>query len=254
MERFARLLDSLSLTPQRNAKLALLVEYFKERPDPERGLALAAITGGLKFTGAKSGAIRAIAAERVDPVLFEMSYDYVGDLAETTALIWPRRHGANRTPDLSEVVETLSDTTRAEAPKLIEGWLDALDADGRWALLKLVTGALRVGVSARLAKTALAKFGGKDVTAFRLSAEWTPTADLFFRLAYDNTEDESNPRHGSRVLPGAAPGSAVLDDIYDTNAGLTGENVTNTEGVSLTGEWNINEAWTFKSITAYREG
>jgi DNA ligase-1 len=164
MERFARLLDALSLTPQRNAKLRILVAHFRETPDPERGLALAAITGSLEFRGAKAGAIRAIAAERVDPVLFEMSYDYVGDLAETTALIWPTRHGANRAPDLAEVIEALSGATRAEAPKLIEAWLDALDANGRWALLKLVTGGLRVGVSGRLAKTALAQFGEVDVT------------------------------------------------------------------------------------------
>ncbi|MEQ8405537.1 MAG: cisplatin damage response ATP-dependent DNA ligase [Oceanicaulis sp.] len=181
MERFARLLDGLSLTPQRNAKLRLLVDHFRETPDPERGLALAAITGSLEFRGAKAGAIRAIAAERVDPVLFEMSYDYVGDLAETTALIWPARHGANRTPDLSEVIATLSDATRAEAPQLIEGWLDALDANGRWALLKLVTGGLRVGVSARMAKTALAKFGGVDVT--EIEELWhglaAPYEDLF---------------------------------------------------------------------------
>ena len=181
MERFARLLDSLSLTPQRNAKIRILVDHFRQTPDPERGLALAAITGGLEFRGAKAGAIRAIAAERVDPVLFEMSYDYVGDLAETTALIWPQRHGANRTPDLSEVIETLSDATRAEAPTLIEGWLDALDANGRWALLKLVTGGLRVGVSARLAKTALAQFGDVDVT--EIEELWhglhPPYEDLF---------------------------------------------------------------------------
>ena len=164
MERFAALLDRLSLTPQRNAKLTLLAEHFSAEPDPERGLALAAITGGLDFKGAKAGTIRQLASERVDPVLFELSYDYVGDLAETTALIWPARHGANRAPDLSEVVEGLRDATRAQAPALIEGWLDALDATGRWALLKLVTGGLRIGVSARLAKTALAKFGNVDVT------------------------------------------------------------------------------------------
>ena len=164
MERFAALLDRLSLTPQRNAKLTLLAEHFRTTPDPERGLALAAITGGLDFKGAKAGTIRQLAAARVDPVLFELSYDYVGDLAETTALIWPARHGANRAPDLSEVVDGLREATRAEAPALIESWLDALDATGRWALLKLVTGGLRIGVSARLAKTALAKVGDVDVT------------------------------------------------------------------------------------------
>ena len=181
MERFAALLDRLSLTPQRNAKLTLLSEHFRTVPDPERGLALAAITGGLDFKGAKAGAIRQLASARVDPVLFELSYDYVGDLAETTALIWPARHGANRAPDLSEVVEGLREATRAEAPALIEGWLDALDATGRWALLKLVTGGLRIGVSARLAKTALAKFGDVDVT--EIEELWhgleAPYEDLF---------------------------------------------------------------------------
>lgn len=94
----------------------------------------------------------------------------------------------------------------------------------------------------------------KDVTAFRLSAEWTPTDDLFFRLAYDRVEDDSNPRHGSRILPGALPGSTPLDDIYDTRAGLVGENSVSTEGLSLTAEWNFSDTLTFKSITAYREG
>jgi len=163
MQRFAALLDRLSQTPQRNGKLRLLVEHFRTTADPERGLALAALTGALSFKGAKAGAIRALAVTRVDPVLFELSYDYVGDLAETTALIWPSRHGANRTPDLQEVIEGLQQTTRADAPALIENWLDSLDATGRWALLKLVTGGLRVGVSARLAKTALAQFGDVDV-------------------------------------------------------------------------------------------
>ncbi|XBQ15909.1 MAG: TonB-dependent receptor [Oceanicaulis sp.] len=94
----------------------------------------------------------------------------------------------------------------------------------------------------------------KDVTAYRLSAEWEPSDALFFRLAYDRVEDDSNPRHGHRLLPGTAPGTAVLDDIYDTRAGLTGEQSVSTEGLSLTGEWAINDQLTFKSITAAREG
>jgi DNA ligase-1 len=181
MERFAALLDRLSLTPQRNAKLTLLAEHFRTVPDPERGLALAAITGALDFKGAKAGAIRKLAASRVDPVLFELSYDYVGDLAETTALIWPARHGANTGPDLSAVVEGLRGASRAEAPALIERWLDSLDATGRWALLKLVTGGLRIGVSSRLAKTALAQFGKVELT--EIEELWhglePPYEDLF---------------------------------------------------------------------------
>jgi DNA ligase 1 len=163
MEHFARLLDQMAFTPQRNAKLRALEVYFGQTADPERGLALAALTGALAFRGAKAGVIRALAAQRTDPVLFALSYDYVGDLAETVALIWPVRPGANRAPDLAEVIETLQTITRAQAPAQIEAWLDALDATGRWALLKLVTGGLRVGVSARLAKTALAQYGGVPV-------------------------------------------------------------------------------------------
>ena len=164
MERFATLLDRLSYTPQRNGKLRLLADHFRTTPDPDRGYALAALTGALDFKTAKAAAIRSLVSQRVDPVLFELSYDYVGDLAETAALIWPQKHGANRPPDLVEVIDGLSTVTRAGAPALIESWLDALDAQSRWALLKLVTGGLRVGVSARLAKTALAQFGDVDIT------------------------------------------------------------------------------------------
>ena len=64
----------------------------------------------------------------MDPQLFWWSYDYVGDLAETVALVWPARPGANREPELSEVVDALRGATRAEVPALIEGWLDALRA------------------------------------------------------------------------------------------------------------------------------
>jgi hypothetical protein len=90
MDRFAALLDRLSVTPSRNGKLRLLVAHFTNTPDPDRGLALAALTGSLSFRHAKPATIRELAASRVDPALFALSYDYVGDLAETAALIWPR--------------------------------------------------------------------------------------------------------------------------------------------------------------------
>ncbi|GHD60722.1 ATP-dependent DNA ligase [Thalassobaculum fulvum] len=164
MTPFAQLLDRLIYTPSRNTKLALIVDYFRHAPDPDRGWALAALTGALSFPGVKAGAIRELAMRRVDPVLFGWSYDYVGDLAETTALIWPERRSNRAWPTLSEVVERLRTTARSDAPDVIEEWLDPLDATGRWALLKLITGGLRVGVSARLAKVALAEYGGVDPT------------------------------------------------------------------------------------------
>lgn len=158
MRRFAELLDRLSLTASRKAKLVLLRDYLRATPDPDRGWALAALTGDLAFSAAKPAMIRKAAEARLDPVLFGWSYDYVGDLAETVALIWPSDpdHRPNREPSLGEVVDALQGAGRQEAPRLIEGWLNALEPKGRWALLKLVTGGLRVGVSARLARTATA--------------------------------------------------------------------------------------------------
>ena len=166
MRAFAELLDRLSLTGSRNAKLVLVRDYLKATPDPDRGWALAALTGDLTFNAAKPAMIRTAVEARVDGVLFGWSYDYVGDLAETVALIWPRdpHHRANREPELGEVIDALTHATRPQVRPLIEGWLDALEPKGRWALLKLVTGGLRVGLSAQLAKTAVAMMRPEAVT------------------------------------------------------------------------------------------
>src|ERR1700687_1941129 len=234
MNRFAELLDRLAYEPGRNNKLRLLTSYFRETEDPDRGYALAALTGALSFKHAKPGLIRDLIAARTDPVLFALSYDYVGDLSETVALMWPKtpnrevsllghpspqpspargegagqnpgrpprkkskaaatttpsvpsplagegqgggyrehrahdggppRHLHNNPPPptLAEVVTTLRTLGKTELPRQLTRWLDELDETGRWALLKLVTGAMRIGISARLAKTAAAELGGKD--------------------------------------------------------------------------------------------
>jgi DNA ligase-1 len=164
VNRFSALLDALLFTPARNGKLRLMREYFATEPDPERGWALAALTGELVFDEAKPSQVRALAAARVDPELLGWSYDFVGDLAETVSLIWPAAPGgAGRVPSLSEIVGQLKGARRGEVPRLLEPWLDALDPTGRWALLKLVTRELRIGVSARLAKTALAEWSGIEL-------------------------------------------------------------------------------------------
>jgi DNA ligase-1 len=246
MNRFAELLDRLAYEPGRNNKLRLLTNYFRATEDPDRGYALAALTGALSFKHAKPSLIRDLIADRTDPVLFALSYDYVGDLSETVALMWPKavQHGeaslrgypspqpsptrgegaAQRSeqsrleqsmtdrptkasesklskadaaalsvpsplvgegqgegyrghnaheqanaghnnpppPTLTEVVTTLRMLGKTELPKQLSRWLDELDETGRWALLKLVTGAMRIGISARLAKTAAAALGDKD--------------------------------------------------------------------------------------------
>src|SRR6201986_2872548 len=166
MNRFAELLDRLAYEPGRNNKLRLLTNYLRAVEDPDRGYALAALTGALSFKHAKPGLIRDLIADRTDPVLFALSYDYVGDLSETVALMWPKAalplHNNPPPPTLTEVVATLRTLGKTELPKQLSRWLDDLDEIGRWALLKLVTGAMRIGISARLAKTAAAALGGKE--------------------------------------------------------------------------------------------
>ena len=85
---FAELLDGLSFAGGRNAKLKLMADWLRATPDPDRGWGLAALTGGLDLPGVKPALIRALIEDRVDPVLFRLSYDYVGDLAETVSLLW----------------------------------------------------------------------------------------------------------------------------------------------------------------------
>jgi len=169
MRDFSQLLDAIVYTRSRSAKLKLIGDYLKRTPDPDRGYALAALTGELDLPAVKPATIRAIAEERVDPVLLNMSRDYVGDMAETVSLLWPKPEGAGDLDDgtlrLASVVERLASLGRAEAPAALAQMLDHLDASGRFALLKLATGALRIGISARLAKVALADAFGLDVDA-----------------------------------------------------------------------------------------
>ncbi len=192
MHAFAHLLDRLSLTGSRNAKLRLVRDYLAAAPDPERGLALAALTGALSFDAAKPAMIRKAVEARMDPVLFGWSYNYVGDLAEATALAWPPNpdhlgHGRNASPPtLPEVVEALRGAHRSDTPRLLEGWLDALAPRERWALLKLITRELRVGLSARLAKQAVADLAeryGHAVEVGEVEEVWhalsPPYAELF---------------------------------------------------------------------------
>ncbi|MCG8442943.1 MAG: cisplatin damage response ATP-dependent DNA ligase, partial [Caulobacterales bacterium] len=230
MNRFAALLERLVLTPARSGKLRLMRDHFARVPDPDRGWALAAITGDLTFTSAKPAMLRTLITERMDPILFELSYDYVGDLAETISLAWPQQPGANRAPTLGEVVDTLNAASRAEAPGHIARWLDALDAAGRWALLKLVTRGLRIGVSARLAKQAAADFGERPVS--EVEELWhalePPYADFFAWLAGAAPKPSSdvpapfrpvmlaNPliEKAKRGDPDAVDAAAVTPDVF----------------------------------------
>jgi DNA ligase-1 len=217
MNAFAQLLDRLAYEPSRNNKLRLIADYFRSTPDPERGFALAALTGALSFQHAKPGMIRTLIAERTDPVLFELSYDYVGDLSETIALMWPAdpAQRPNPTPSLSEVVETLATLGKSQLPAQLARWLDTLDETGRWALLKLVTGGLRIGVSARLAKTAAASLGDKETDEIEIL--WPglqpPYLDLFAWL--EGRSDKPITRDPAPFRP-AMLAHAIEEADFDT--------------------------------------
>lgn len=170
MRAFSQLLDDLVYTRSRNTKLKLIGDYLKETPDPDRGYGLAALTGTLDIPHVKPAAVRGLVEERIDPVLFYMSRDYVGDTAETVSLLWPKRTGEppevdDATIRISDAIDRLRGAGKTSAPQVLASMLDHLDASGRYALLKLALGELRVGINARLAKQALADAFGLEVDA-----------------------------------------------------------------------------------------
>ena len=186
MRAFSQLLDDLVYTRSRNTKLKLIGDYLKETPDPDRGYGLAALTGTLDIPHVKPAAIRGLVEERIDPTLFYMSRDYVGDTAETVSLLWPKRidqppNVDDATISISDAIERLRSASKMDAPRVLAAMLDHLDTSGRFALLKLALGELRVGINARLAKQALAQAFGLEVEA--VEEVWhglkPPFAELF---------------------------------------------------------------------------
>lgn len=197
MKAFARLLERLAFTQSRNAKLLILRHYLERTPDPDRGWALAALTGTLELRNVTPGLLRKLAGERVDEVLFALSYDFVGDLAETIALIWPDTPVDGREVPLSEAVDLLTRTGRSLAPSAIATMLDRLSAPERLAFLKLATGNMRVGLSARLARVALAQMGARAVAVEEIEEIWhglrPPYEALFAWLEGGPRPDTSAP-------------------------------------------------------------
>ncbi|GAA4647648.1 cisplatin damage response ATP-dependent DNA ligase [Pontixanthobacter gangjinensis] len=199
MQKFAALIDALVYTRSRNEKLRLIAEYLRVTPDPDRGWALAALTDGLDFKAVKSTAIRNIMKDRVDPELWALSRDFVGDTAECASLLWPDPiEGTGPPPSVAEAVAFLEGLTRAtvltELPKL----MDRLDSSGRYALLKLATGAMRIGISARLGKVAFAQAFG--VIIDEVEEYWHALAPPYEQLFAWAADGEDPPEIGNLPL------------------------------------------------------
>jgi ATP-dependent DNA ligase len=178
MNRLAELIDRLATLRDDEAKAIFVADHLAATAEADRGPTIDLLLGRLKPRTVRLALIRGLADARVDSVLFELARDYTGDLAETIALVWPPRRGANKDPSLAEVIEGFSTLGRSELPKRLEAWLDAADANGRWALIKLATGTLRADVTAAAIGVACTQMG---ITLSDRSADaGRPTQDEMF--------------------------------------------------------------------------
>lgn len=193
MQRFAQLLNTLYFTYSHLDKMTLIHQYFKTTPDPERGYALAVMADNLEFPTFKRAMIRELVQEQIDPFLFGLSYDYVGDISDTIALIWPEPETYSQLPLLSELITTFNSLSPSEIKEYLYELLNKGNAIERWALLKLGTGSLRIGVSARFLKNVLAKYGQVDVQ--EVEQIWhsmqAPYEDLFKWLEHKSDKPSS---------------------------------------------------------------
>ncbi len=161
MKKFSSLLDNLILTPSRKNKINLLKDYFSEL-DRDKAYALSILSDQLSFQFVKASKLRKLVYEKVDKNLFNFSYDYVGDLAETISLIWPKSN-KKMTQSLSLLIEKIQKLKKNEVNTEFSKILDQLSHNERWTLIKICTGGLRIGVSERLVKTAIAEQYNKSL-------------------------------------------------------------------------------------------
>jgi len=165
MLNFFFLLNQLYFTHATNEKINLLLDYLKNAPDPDRGYAIALITGQLEFEVFKKSLIKNLIMGKVDQHLFASCYDYVGELAETVALLWPPGSSAfsfDKNVALSEVITILQQMNKHDLKNYLINMLNSLTSEQRWAFIKLCTHNLRIGVSERLMKKTLALYGNKS--------------------------------------------------------------------------------------------
>ncbi|QGX63440.1 cisplatin damage response ATP-dependent DNA ligase [Alteromonas mediterranea] len=163
MEAFSNLLEQLYYTAGTKAKAKLIADYIANTPDPDRGWAIAAMAGTLRFDFFKRNTVKKLITEHTDPALFAMSYDYVGEVSETVAHLWPHSEPTYSLPSLTEVVETFASVSKQKVSDTLAKYLTIMTPAQRWALLKLGTRGLRIGVSARSIKQILADYGNKDI-------------------------------------------------------------------------------------------
>jgi DNA ligase-1 len=167
MKRFARLFAELDESTSTEAKVEAMARYFGEAGARDAAWAVYFLAGGKPRQVVRTRELRAfaLAASGLPQWLFEESYQAVGDLAETIALLLPPPRGETAL-GLADWVETRLLPLRGRAPEevlaALRGHADELDATGRFLLVKLIGGGFRVGVSRLLVTRALARVAGVD--------------------------------------------------------------------------------------------
>ena len=202
MRDFARLYAELDETTRTGEKVEALTRYFGQAPPADAAWAVYFLIGRKPKQVVPSKKIREWAAAEagVPDWLFQESYDAVGDVAETVALLLPPSERSTDLP-LAEWVERRLLPLRgadeeAQRAAMLDAWR-AMDRPQRFVWNKLISGGFRVGVSQQLVTRALGKAGGVDpaVVAHRLMGDWEPTPGFIARLlAADATDaDHSRP-------------------------------------------------------------
>jgi len=167
MEAFARLYAELDATTSTHAKLAALDAYFRGADAADAAWAAYFLAGGRPRQLVPARVLRdvAVAAAGLPRWLFDECYDAVGDFAETVAHVLPppsRTSDAGLADWMSVRVLPLRGVDPETIADRLRGYLDELDASGRFLLLKLLGGSFRVGVSRLLVTRALAAVSGVD--------------------------------------------------------------------------------------------
>lgn len=262
MKRFAALFDELDATTATNPKVAALRRYLAEVDDADAAWAVYFLAGGKPRQLIKTAQLRAqaLADSGLPAWLFEASYQAVGDLAETIALVLPTPgDGAGLQTRLSEWMEERLLPLRGQSDDAVAqalgGWWRELDATGRFLLVKLVGGGFRVGVSKLLVQRALAAHAGIDAKqiAARMmgytDSKRAPTAGLYRALvAPAGTEgaEQGDPSQPYPFFLASALGAEPGDDLLAMELASTGTADTMQARLGPASDWLAE--WKFDGI------
>jgi DNA ligase-1 len=201
MRRFASLYDALDATTSTNAKVAAMQAYFAEAPPADAAWTLFFLTGRRlkRLVAPRLLAAWGCAHAQVPDWLASECFALAGDLAETIALLIDTQRGGRRAasepPGLADLIERtllpLRQAAEEEKHRAVVALFEALDRRELYLLAKLLTGELRVGVSATLAVRALAQHSGLPpaTVAHRLMGAWEPSAQSFAALVRPGASD-----------------------------------------------------------------